>query len=580
MTRKIIPVSHSLLTSLDLEAFVSQTKSLNQRNQERFTTPFPKHDSRWISHYQFQPRPITFTDKGAVEGGLSWLVGATLDFSFARDLCAGAYGARGGHCYDPASLLFLEVAAKVDGYPDYASFCDDLEQADKGRCYRELAGLDEAIPAQDSFSNFRKRVGHAVVKQTAAVMVQLFIDFGLIKGEIVSTDGQLEPTHSRFKGCAYACEDCHGLPVDEAQRHDLAQQLQSGSMRLEMMCPFPEVVDKVREATARKGPPKDPKVALLEVEPLPPDQVSSTSHPKLAELLGVPKDQLPPVRLKWCHLSLSPTGEVRASCPKVPSDLEAGVGYHVDNHNPGQKERVFGYLHLKTTDLHPDFALELPLGNSTYAAGTDEGTEFIGHRSALAMPVLPGQIQLGDSANDQIDNYHWVHNQGGIALFAYNRRNEHLDAESLLKRGYDQHGTPYAPCGRLCRSNGYDYQAQSRQYVCGLQCPSEEQQHCPHRHGVLGYCHRMSFRDHPRLIGPIERGSQPWHKLYGMRSASERTNGYDQEVIAKGSAVKMRGLSAFSFAGAIRTLGQLLRRACNFVLDATYTLGRLHPLRT
>jgi hypothetical protein len=580
MNRKIIPVSDAQLTSLDLDAFVRQAKTLNQRNRERFTSLFPKRPSRWISHYQFQSRPITFTDKGAIEGGLSWLVGATLDFSFARDLCAESYGARGGNCYDPASLLLLEVAAKVDGYPDYASFCRDLEQAEKGRGYHDLAGLDEAIPGQDSFSNFRKRVGHTVVNQAMDVMVQLFIDFGLIKGEIVSTDGQLEPTHSRFKGCAYACEGCKGFPIDEAQRHDLAQQLQSGSLRLEMTCPFPEVVDKVRQATAKTGTPKDPKVALLEVEALPPDQVSSTSHPQLAELLGVPNDQLPPVRLKWCHLSLSATGELHASCPKVPSDLEAGVGYHVDNQNPGHKERVFGYLHLKTTDLHPDFALELPLGNSTYAAGTDEGSEFIGHRSALAMPVLPGQIQLGDAANDQIDNYHWVHHQGGIALFAYNPRNEHLDAKSLLKRGYNQHGTPYAPCGRLCRSNGYDYQAQSRQYVCGLQCPPEEQQHCPHRHGVLGYCHRMSFRDHPPLIGPIERGSPQWHKLYGMRSASERTNSYDQEVVAKGSAVKMRGLAAFRFAGAIRTLGQLLRRACNFVLDATYTLGRLYPLRT
>ncbi len=580
MSRKIIPVSHPQLTSLDLEAFVSQAKALNQRNQDIFTTPFPKDSSRWISHYQFQPRPLTFTDKGAVEGSLSWLVGATLDFSFARDLCAGAYGTRGGHCYDPASLLFLEMAAKVDRYPDYASFCEDLEQADKGRCYRDLAGLDEAIPGQDSFSNFRKRVGYSVVEQTTAVMVQLFIDFGLIKGEIVSTDGQLEPTHSRFKGCAYACQDCQGLPIDEASRQDLTQQLQSGSMRLEMMCPFPEVVDKVRKATAKTGTPKDPKVALLEVEALPPEQASSKSHPKLAELLGVLQDQLPPVRLKWTHLSLSPTGELRASCPKVPSDLEAGVGYHVDNKNPGQKERVFGYLHLKTTDLHPDFTLELPLGNSTYAAGTDEGTEFIGHRGALAMPVLPGQVQLADSADDRIANYHWVRERGGIAVFDYNRRNEHLDPESLLNRGYDQHGTPYAPCGRLCHSNGYDYQAQSRQYVCGLPCPPEEQQHCPHRYGVLGYCHRMTFRDHPRLIGPIQRGSQRWHNLYAMRSASERTNSYDQEVVAKGSAVKMRGLAALSFAGAIRTLGQLLRRACNFVLDATYTLGRLHPLRT
>jgi hypothetical protein len=198
MDRNIIPVSQAQLTSFDLDAFVRQAEALNQRNRERFTNPFPKHASRWLSHYQFQPRPITFTEQGAVEGGLSCFVGATLDFSFARDLCAQSYGARGGTCYDPASLLLLETAAKVDGYPDYASFCRDLQQAEKGRGYRDLAGLDQAIPAEDSFSHFRKRAGHSVVEQTTAIMVQLFIDFGLIQGDIVSTDGQLEPTHSRF----------------------------------------------------------------------------------------------------------------------------------------------------------------------------------------------------------------------------------------------------------------------------------------------------------------------------------------------------------------------------------------------
>jgi len=165
-----------------------------------------------------------------------------------------------------------------------------------------LAGLDQAIPGQDSFSHFRKRVGHSVVDQTTDIMVQLFIDFGLIKGETVSTDGQLEPTHSRFKGCAYACKSCQELPLDEAQHHDLDQQLQSGSMRLEIICPFPEVVDKVRQATAKTGTPKDPKVTLLEVEPLPPEQASSKSHHQLAELLDVPKDQLPPVRLNGARL--------------------------------------------------------------------------------------------------------------------------------------------------------------------------------------------------------------------------------------------------------------------------------------
>lgn len=74
MNRIIIPVSHPQLTSLHLEAFVSQAEALNQRNQETFTTSFPKHSSRWVSRYPFHPRPITFTDKRAVEGRLNmWL---------------------------------------------------------------------------------------------------------------------------------------------------------------------------------------------------------------------------------------------------------------------------------------------------------------------------------------------------------------------------------------------------------------------------------------------------------------------------------------------------------------------------
>jgi len=30
------------------------------------------------------------------------------------------------------------------------------------------------------------------------------------------------------------------------------------------------------------------------------------------------------------------------------------------------------------------------------------------------------------------------------------------DIKSLRKRGYDKKGTPFAPCGVLCKSNGYD----------------------------------------------------------------------------------------------------------------------------
>jgi hypothetical protein len=321
-------------------------------------------------------------------------------------------------------------------------------------------------------------------------------------------------------------------------------------------------------------------VTLLEIETVPDDKTSTAQRQHIAKLLGLGQDAVPSLRLKGCHLNQGPNGELVGSCPKRPSDLEAKVGVHVDTKDPSKKEEVFGYVHLKTTDLNPELALALPIGNSTDPANANEGTKFIPHRSQLAVPVRPGQVQLGDSANDSTANYEWLHQHNAIAVFAYNRRNEHFDEASLLKRGYDQNGTPYAPCGRLCHSNGYDYQAQSRQYVCGLECPPDERQHCPHRFGVLGYCHRMSFKDHPRLIGPIQRGSKAWQRLYAARSASERTNSYDQEVIATAHPLRMRGLKAFRFAGAIRTFAHLVRRALNFVLDVTYTLGKVPLAQT
>ena len=474
----------------------------------------------------------------------------------------------------------LEITTKVDQYVDDAQFCRDLHDRDKGRRYRQLAGLQEHVPGEDDLCHFRSRIGEAVIDQITAVAVEFLSHFGLIKGELLSTDGQLEPSYSRYKGCTYACKGCQAFLLSEADRPAFGEQLQGGATRLELTCPFPEVVAKVREATAKKGHPKDPKVALLEIETVAENQACMAQRQHVANLLDLAQDEVPPLRLTWCHLRQTSSGELVGSCPKVPSDLEAKIGVHTDTQNPAQIEEVFGYLRLTTTDLHLDLGLELPLGSSTYPGNTKESTEFIAHRSKLAVPGRHGQTPLGEAGNDITANYEWLHDHGAIAVFAYNRRNEHLDETSLLHRGYDQHGTPYAPCGRLCHSNGYDYEAQSRQYVCGLQCPAEEQKRCPHRYGVLGYCHRMCFKDHPRLIGPIQRGSKAWHDLYQARSSSERTNSYDQEVVGNAHPLRMRGLKAFRFAGAIRTLAQLLRRALNFVLDVTYTRSKLPVAQT
>jgi hypothetical protein len=256
------------------------------------------------------------------------------------------------------------------------------------------------------------------------------------------------------------------------------------------------------------------------------------------------------------------------------------VGYHVDNQNPEKKELVFGYDSMRTTDRNKALDLELPVAHSTYPANANEGNCFPEHRSKVPLPRLPERVEVLDGTYDQVSIYQEVRRTQGIPIIAYNPRNENLSPEACISRGYDENGTPYAPCGRLCRSNGYTYPADSRQYVCGLQCSPQEQKQCPHGQKVWGYSHRMSFKEHPRLIGPIQRGSEDWKILYAARSASERTNSYDQEVILKGRPPKLRGLKAFSFSGAIRTLAQLLRRALNFVLDVTYTLGKLLPAKT
>jgi hypothetical protein len=462
----------------------------------------------------------------------------------------------------------------VAHYVDDAHFCCDLPQADTGLRYRELAGLHDAIPGEDDLCHFRYRVGDDVIHTILAGGVELLHAFGLITGDLVSTDGQLEPSSTRYKGCPYACAGCHAFRIDDAGRRALRDQCQSGAKRLQLPCPVPDVVAKVREATAKRGHPADPKVSLLEIEEAPDGAGSHSERQQVAELLGLPEDEMPPVHLTWCHVSRGPQGDLVGSCPKMPSDLEAKVGYHVDTKQPAHKELVFGYVHLKTTDLNQELGLELPLGNATYPADANEGTHFIEPRAAVAIPVQPGQVQLGDAAYDVTANDHWMHDRGGIAVFDSNPRNEHLDPASLLPRGDDQYGTPYAPCGRLCRSNGYDSHAERRQYGCGRPCPRAEQRHCPHRSGVLGSSHRMTCKDHPRLIGPLQRGTPAWQRLYGARSASERTNSDDQEVIAQAHPLRMRGLKAFRFAGAIRTLAQLLRRALNVVLDVTYTLGK------
>ena len=223
MSRHMLSLSPDQLTAFDLDAFVVHAEALNQHNRNTFTTPFPKDPSRWLSHYAFTPHPIAFTSQGDVDGGLSWLVGSTLDFSFTRALCAPRYGARGGRCFDPASLLLLEVAIKGEQDVDDAQCCRDLHDSGQGRRSRQLAGLHDAVVGEDDLSNFRSRIGDAVLDQIMAVAVDFLSHFGLIKGALLSTDGQLEPSYARSKGCTDAWKDCQACTLSHADRQALGE---------------------------------------------------------------------------------------------------------------------------------------------------------------------------------------------------------------------------------------------------------------------------------------------------------------------------------------------------------------------
>ena len=50
----------------------------------------------------------------------------------------------------------------------------------------------------------------------------------------------------------------------------------------------------MRQATAKTGSPKDPKVALLEIETVPEDKASTPQRQHVATRLGLSQDEGPP----------------------------------------------------------------------------------------------------------------------------------------------------------------------------------------------------------------------------------------------------------------------------------------------
>ncbi|AZV57863.1 transposase [Clostridium sp. AWRP] len=88
------------------------------------------------------------------------------------------------------------------------------------------------------------------------------------------------------------------------------------------------------------------------------------------------------------------------------------------------------------------------------------------------------KYHIMDSGYDYEYVYKEVRKEGAVPIIDYNFRNEKLTKEALKRRGYDELGRPYAPCGKVCSPNGHDSKRKSVKYICGKK--EKECENCEH----------------------------------------------------------------------------------------------------
>jgi len=144
-------------------------------------------------------------------------------------------------------------------------------------------------------------------------------------------------------------------------------------------------------------------------------------------------------------------------CPRIPADLKAKIGYRRPNHNPNKKVKIFGYEAMITTNIELKIGFELPVGWVTTSADELDGSYLVPKREKLMQKQgFSPYFDIGDCGFDIKRNFNHIRSTLSTPVIDYNKRGEKADIKSLRKRGYNEKGTPFAPCGALCRSNGYD----------------------------------------------------------------------------------------------------------------------------
>jgi hypothetical protein len=547
-----------------------------------------------LSHYQFKKQFVKIFPDGSIQGGYPKMITSLIDFSFIGSLVAHRYSAYGPPFYDPVSLFLLDLFRYVDGHQNMSKFLEVLHDKDRGRAYRTYAGISmEHIPSEGSFSNFRIRLGEGLYNEIFHVLVELFHQLKMITFQILAHDGTLYPTWARYKGCTYFCDQCAWITVEDVvgklrnrilyRLNNLSKNNLGSEARVYTECPsvrFP-------------GDVKKPTIELFAFRLAFTDGELTEEQRNTAILFGVEEELnrqhlcIHTLRSNVSAVNLN-DGSITIRCPKLPKDTDARIGVRRNPKNPDKKQKIFGYNLVLSTSVEIHLKIELPVAVTNISGNAEEGSQLIENKAQIhSHHHCQAKIDIGDAKYDIINNYEYIRGKGSIPIIDYNPRNENLSKHALLSRGYDQKGWPFAPCGLLTRSNGFDQEYQRLTFCCFKQCLKlrykalEDLQsrydiaQCPHIHNQTGYTKHMYVKEHPRLINEIPRGSKRYNTFKKMRPASERSNSTMKEDLKILDKPRVLNGPRADILAQIAAIVLLLKRAFSFIVRITTQIRKL-----
>lgn len=652
--------------SLKLKDIRKMLNNIHAQITLEHSKPFPKSKDRLISSYEYTRKKIKFK-KGRIVGSELKVLISLVDFTFIRSLVSDCYSKEGGKCHDPVTIFLLELFARHEGR-DIKNFIKTVN--DGGDQYRKYAGLpDGKMISEGTFTNLRDRIGEEKYAHILNILVQIMTQLKIITGRIISVDGTLIPTNSRYKGCTYACEKCRCIGCSNVFQKvkerveeicsDPADNRIGRENRIFIECPNPlakipkdkkkkismEVICFIVEKIEKDKPNKagDALADLADVKSIlskhglglivtrsniieiPDKSLFSWNDLPGKDNAQIIKHLRDNMNMRWVknpeirksndgkhitvtkgknsiifklneeesRVSLEINGEriykyilkeengklniysdnnkdtVFVNCPRIPSDIDAGMGCRRSKEKPDKKEWVFGFNAVILITVEPLTGLELPIAVITIPGNKKEGNEFIPLIGKIDSHNFKTEVYLADSGHDYKRNYEAVRERGACPVIEYNKRKENLTDKAKRARGYDENGWPYAPCGALMKPNGFDNKANRLKFCCFHNChealDKSECSNCPNLKKKMGCVKNMSPNEHPRLILEIPRGTKGYKSMYNYRTASERVNSHLKDKCRLKNPLR-RGLKNFGSHVLMTCITALLMKVIKFII--------------